>query len=120
MQNEIFCCCGPRDQALLRELKEHLKGLTRQGFTLWSKADIGVGAKQKETIAEHLKIAQIFILLVSPSFMADDYCCMVMEQAIERTKDEQDSVHVIPIILRSEERRVGKECRSRWSTYHYK
>src|SRR5437016_7803549 len=23
-----------------------------------------------------------------------------------------------PEILRSEERRVGKECRSRWSTYH--
>src|SRR5688572_33421244 len=23
-----------------------------------------------------------------------------------------------PSILRSEERRVGKECRSRWSTYH--
>ena len=22
------------------------------------------------------------------------------------------------IVLRSEERRVGKECRSRWSTYH--
>ena len=25
---------------------------------------------------------------------------------------------VIPTILRSEERRVGKECRSRWSPYH--
>ena len=24
----------------------------------------------------------------------------------------------IPITLRSEERRVGKECRSRWSPYH--
>ena len=23
-----------------------------------------------------------------------------------------------PILLRSEERRVGKECRSRWSPYH--
>ena len=23
-----------------------------------------------------------------------------------------------PIVLRSEERRVGKECRSRWSPYH--
>src|SRR5690348_14990028 len=23
-------------------------------------------------------------------------------------------------VVRSEERRVGKECRSRWSTYHYK
>ena len=24
----------------------------------------------------------------------------------------------IPVVLRSEERRVGKECRSRWSPYH--
>ena len=29
---------------------------------------------------------------------------------IEETKDES--------LLRSEERRVGKECRSRWSPYH--
>ena len=27
-------------------------------------------------------------------------------------------ISILPIILRSEERRVGKECRSRWSTYH--
>src|SRR5687768_7130078 len=26
----------------------------------------------------------------------------------------------ITSLLRSEERRVGKECRSRWSPYHYK
>ena len=25
---------------------------------------------------------------------------------------------IIPVSLRSEERRVGKECRSRWSPYH--
>ena len=25
---------------------------------------------------------------------------------------------VVSILLRSEERRVGKECRSRWSPYH--
>ena len=24
----------------------------------------------------------------------------------------------VPALLRSEERRVGKECRSRWSPYH--
>ena len=23
-----------------------------------------------------------------------------------------------PVVIRSEERRVGKECRSRWSPYH--
>src|SRR5690554_7985545 len=26
----------------------------------------------------------------------------------------------LPLPVRSEERRVGKECRSRWSPYHYK
>ena len=26
--------------------------------------------------------------------------------------------HVLYSVLRSEERRVGKECRSRWSPYH--
>ena len=24
----------------------------------------------------------------------------------------------VPLLIRSEERRVGKECRSRWSPYH--
>ncbi len=27
-------------------------------------------------------------------------------------------VMLFPVIWRSEERRVGKECRSRWSPYH--
>src|SRR3712207_7304405 len=33
----------------------------------------------------------------------------------DRTSRGKDSVTVLP---RSEERRVGKECRSRWSPYH--
>src|ERR1051326_6206446 len=31
---------------------------------------------------------------------------------------ERDRFHLAGFILRSEERRVGKECRSRWSPYH--
>ena len=31
---------------------------------------------------------------------------------------ESLTLHPFIIILRSEERRVGKECRSRWSPYH--
>ena len=31
---------------------------------------------------------------------------------------EQFASQGLPIISRSEERRVGKECRSRWSPYH--
>ena len=34
-------------------------------------------------------------------------------------KFESDNIIYIPDVdLRSEERRVGKECRSRWSPYH--
>ena len=33
-------------------------------------------------------------------------------------KDKGLSVAAIILDLRSEERRVGKECRSRWSPYH--
>ena len=41
----------------------------------------------------------------------------IIKKLIERCKDEldQNSCSTIP---RSEERRVGKECRSRWSPYH--
>ena len=36
----------------------------------------------------------------------------------QEKKSEQDTVIIKNDILRSEERRVGKECRSRWSPYH--
>ena len=32
---------------------------------------------------------------------------------------KEASVHLSNLAYRSEERRVGKECRSRWSPYHY-
>src|ERR1035438_6897527 len=38
-------------------------------------------------------------------------------QAETHTEPKCDSACALPI--RSEERRVGKECRSRWSPYHY-
>ena len=36
-------------------------------------------------------------------------------QALAAVQEEEDDVR---LLLRSEERRVGKECRSRWSPYH--
>ena len=37
---------------------------------------------------------------------------------IEEAKQVLEKYHCKAIELRSEERRVGKECRSRWSPYH--
>ena len=43
-------------------------------------------------------------------------------EAIRYVRDVEklgaDGVMLMPAMLRSEERRVGKECRSRWSPYH--
>ena len=38
------------------------------------------------------------------------------DSAPKHTADEEESL--FPRLRRSEERRVGKECRSRWSPYH--
>src|SRR3712207_7387495 len=38
--------------------------------------------------------------------------------ARRRARLREDPVLITPCELRSEERRVGKECRSRWSPYH--
>ena len=32
--------------------------------------------------------------------------------------DKHDTIGIDAVAMRSEERRVGKECRSRWSPYH--
>ena len=38
---------------------------------------------------------------------------------LEKCREEGVKVAVFPeLCIRSEERRVGKECRSRWSPYH--
>ena len=49
-----------------------------------------------------------------------------MEETSRHSDQEQDLIYaldigtrsVIGLLARSEERRVGKECRSRWSPYH--
>ena len=40
------------------------------------------------------------------------------EQVIKLSQDAAERIKEIMSQARSEERRVGKECRSRWSPYH--
>jgi len=54
--------------------------------------------------------AELATLVNSQSSMKDIDALITSEAFLERTSDEKFN--------RSEERRVGKECRSRWSPYH--
>jgi HEAT repeat protein len=97
---EVFCCYARKDQSLLLELKAHLMPLQRKGLTtLWADTDINAGAEWEKEIHLHLNAAHIILLLVSPDFMASEYCYSIeMQQALER--HEKGEAKVIPIILR--------------------
>ncbi|HTK05990.1 MAG TPA: toll/interleukin-1 receptor domain-containing protein [Ktedonobacteraceae bacterium] len=96
----IFCCYARKDQNFLQELKTHLKPLEREGLVI-VKADIDIspGARWETTIRQHLEAADIILLLISPDFIASDYCFHEeMRRAIVR--HEQGTARVIPVIVR--------------------
>jgi HEAT repeat protein len=97
---EVLCCYARKDQALLLELKAHLMPLQRQGLiSVWADTDINAGAEWEKELHHHLQAAHIILLLVSPDFMASDYCYSIeMQQALERHKHGE--AHIIPVILR--------------------
>lgn len=74
--------------------------LQRQGIIdVWNDADISPGSEWEEEIKQHLDTAHIILLLVSPDFMASDYCySKEMMRAMER--HDQEEACVIPIIVR--------------------
>ncbi len=96
----ICFCYAHEDEKLLDKLKVHLKVLQRQMLIdTWYDRDISAGAEWEQEIDKHLKAADIILLLVSPDFIASDYCYSIeMQQAMERHR--RGEAVVIPILLR--------------------
>ena len=97
---ELFYSYAHKDERLRNELNKHLYNLKRQSFIIdWFDRDISAGTDWEQDIDTHLNTAQIILLLVSPDFMASDYCYSVeMKRALER--HEASEARVIPIILK--------------------
>lgn len=100
MSVSIFFCYAHEDEALLKQLKAHLIPLQRQGvIDLWHDRDISAGSEWEREISHYLNAAQMILLLVSPDFMASDYCYGIeLQRALER--HQRGEARVIPIILR--------------------
>lgn len=97
---EIFFSYSHKDQRLRNQLEIQLSLLKREGLiTSWYDHKITAGYEWASKIDEHLNSAQIILLLISPDFMASDYCYdKEMQRALER--HEAREARVIPIILR--------------------
>lgn len=95
----IFFSYSHKDEELRNELEIHLAALKRQGvITTWHDRRIVAGEEFAGKISESLESANIILLLVSPYFIASDYCYEVeMKRALER--HESGEAKVIPVIL---------------------
>ena len=97
---EIFYSYAHKDELLRNKLEIHLSTLKRQGLIAgWHDRDINAGTEWKLEIDEHLNTAHVILLLVSPDFLASDYCYDIeMTRAMQR--HQAGEAQVIPIILR--------------------
>ncbi len=97
---EIFYSYAHEDEELRDKLEKHLSLLKRQGvISDWHDREITAGSEWANQISEYLESAQIILLLISPDFLASDYCHDVeMTRAMERHHNKE--ARVIPIILR--------------------
>src|SRR2546421_283317 len=97
---ELFHSYAHKDEKLRDELNKHLYNLKRQGFIVdWYDRDISAGTDWEQTIDAHLNTASVILLLISPDFMASEYCySFEMKRALER--HETGEARVIPIILK--------------------
>jgi hypothetical protein len=96
----VFCCYARRDELFLQDIKINLMSLEREGLiTLKSDRDISSGGEWEATIRQYLAEASILLLLISPDFIASDYCFHEeMSRALER--HAQGTARVVPVIVR--------------------
>jgi len=97
---KLFFSYSHRDEELRDELETHLSALKRQGvIEAWHDRRISAGAEFGGEISQHLENSPIILLLVSPNFIASDYCYEVeMTRALEL--HHGGKARVIPVILR--------------------
>ncbi len=101
MSVTVFVCYTRKDKRSLEKLKTHLRPLQyQQLIDVRYDGDITAGTEWEPEITQKWETARVILLLVSPNFIASDYCYNVeMKQALER--HERGEACVIPLILRS-------------------
>src|SRR5579862_2587731 len=96
----LFYCYADQDEALRKGLEVQLSGLTHQyNISNWYDREITAGKVEEEAVDALLGQADIVLLLISPDFLASDYCYnKQMQHALLR--HQAGLCCVIPILLR--------------------
>jgi hypothetical protein len=97
--SKAFISYSHRDEKALDRLHTHLAMLRRSNLiTAWYDREILAGGDVDREVASNLADSDLFLALVSPDFLASNYCYeREMEIALKRHED--GSLRVVPIIL---------------------
>ena len=96
---KVFISYSHKDEEAVERLKTHLAVLERdQKLETWHDRRLLAGSTIGREIDEQLEGCELFLAIVSPDFLASDYCySREMEVALERHHAEQ--TRVVPIIV---------------------
>jgi formylglycine-generating enzyme required for sulfatase activity len=100
MSIRLFCSYSRQDEALREQLETHLATLKRQNLVTWFDRLLEPGSDWDARIKEELDQADIIVLLVSPDFLASNYCYET-EVARAIARHNAGTACVIPVLLRS-------------------
>lgn len=97
----VFFSYSHKDEELRDRLETALATMKRQGLIeAWHDRRLKAGDDFDHGVRSELERAEVILLLVSPDFIASDYCHDVeMARALER--HERREARVIPVILRA-------------------
>jgi internalin A len=97
---KVFYSYSHKDENLRNEFETHLKLLQRMGLIeTWHDRMIEAGDDWRRQINENLERADIIVFLISPDFIASDYCYeKEMVRGLER--NSSGLARVIPVVLR--------------------
>lgn len=97
---KLFISYCHKDEEFRVSLAEHLAGLLRkQAITIWHDRKLTAGEDWRNKIDENLEAADLVIFLITPAFLASEYCNDVeVKRALER--HDAGSALFISIIVR--------------------
>ena len=96
---KIFISYSHKDETALEQLHIHLEPLRREELIdAWFDRDILAGSEIDASISKELQSCELFLPLVSPNFLASNYCVEnEMQQALKR--HETGEIRIIPLII---------------------
>ena len=98
---KLFISYSHEDEPLKDLLRKQLKGMERRGLiAVWDDRAIPAGEHWEQAIRDELEAAHIVLLLLSPSFIASDYCFgEEMSRAVER--HASGHTRLVPVLMRT-------------------